>query len=50
MKLSYDIFYLRNANLFLDAFILIKTIRLVFRAEGAVPLPAPASAAPLQGE
>lgn len=50
MKLSYDIFYLRNANLFLDAFILIKTIRLVFRAEGAVPLPAPSSAAPLQGE
>jgi exopolysaccharide biosynthesis polyprenyl glycosylphosphotransferase len=37
MKLSYDIFYLRNANLFLDAFILIKTIRLVFRAEGALP-------------
>lgn len=37
-KLSYDIFYLRNANLFLDVFILIKTIRLVFRAQGAVPL------------
>jgi lipopolysaccharide/colanic/teichoic acid biosynthesis glycosyltransferase len=39
-KLSYDIFYLRNANLFLDVFILIKTIRLVFRAEGALPLQA----------
>ncbi len=53
MKLSYDIFYLRNANLFLDAFILIKTIRLVFRAEGAIPAQAaaaPAAAAPLQGE
>ena len=45
-KLSYDIFYLRNANLFLDAFILIKTIRLVFRAEGALPLQPDASASP----
>lgn len=46
MKLSYDIFYLRNANLLLDFLILIKTIRLVFRAEGAQPQgarsPAPA--------
>jgi exopolysaccharide biosynthesis polyprenyl glycosylphosphotransferase len=50
MKLSYDIFYLRNANLFLDAFILIKTIRLVFRAEGAVPIQAPASLPPLQSD
>jgi lipopolysaccharide/colanic/teichoic acid biosynthesis glycosyltransferase len=44
-KLSYDIFYLRNANLFLEAFILIKTIRLVFRAEGALPLQPDAPAA-----
>jgi len=50
MKLSYDIFYLRNANLFLDAFILIKTIRLVFRAEGAVPAPPPTPATSLPGE
>jgi exopolysaccharide biosynthesis polyprenyl glycosylphosphotransferase len=50
MKLSYDIFYLRNANLFLDAFILIKTIRLVFRAEGAVPMQAPATTSSFQQE
>lgn len=49
-KLSYDIFYLRNANLFLDAFILIKTIRLVFRAEGAVPLQPNPAGRPIQGE
>jgi lipopolysaccharide/colanic/teichoic acid biosynthesis glycosyltransferase len=50
MKLSYDIFYLRNANLFLDAFILIKTIRLVFRAEGATPIQPPTPSTPLQKE
>jgi exopolysaccharide biosynthesis polyprenyl glycosylphosphotransferase len=50
MKLSYDIFYLRNANLFLDAFILIKTIRLVFRAEGAIPIQPPIPSTPLQKE
>lgn len=37
MKLSYDIFYLRNANLILDFLILIKTIRLVYRGQGATP-------------
>jgi lipopolysaccharide/colanic/teichoic acid biosynthesis glycosyltransferase len=37
MKLSYDIFYLRNANLMLDLLILIKTFRLVSRGQGAVP-------------
>ena len=37
MKLSYDIFYLRNANLMLDLLILIKTLRLVSRGQGAVP-------------
>jgi exopolysaccharide biosynthesis polyprenyl glycosylphosphotransferase len=37
MKLSYDLYYLRNANLMLDLLILIKTLRLVARAQGAVP-------------
>ncbi|MFN9631152.1 MAG: exopolysaccharide biosynthesis polyprenyl glycosylphosphotransferase [Cyanobacteriota bacterium] len=42
MKLSYDLYYLRNANLLLDLLILIKTIRLVTGARGAVPIePAP---------
>jgi lipopolysaccharide/colanic/teichoic acid biosynthesis glycosyltransferase len=37
MKLSYDLYYLRNANLLLDLLILIKTIRLVSGARGSVP-------------
>jgi hypothetical protein len=37
MKLSYDIFYLRNANLMLDLLILIKTLRLVSWGRGSIP-------------
>ena len=37
MKLAYDLYYLRNAGLFLDLLILLKTIRLVARAEGSTP-------------
>jgi exopolysaccharide biosynthesis polyprenyl glycosylphosphotransferase len=37
MKLSYDLYYLRNASLMLDTLILIKTIRLLARARGAQP-------------
>jgi len=37
MKLSYDLYYLRNANLMLDFLILIKTLRLVARGQGALP-------------
>ena len=37
-KLSYDLYYLRNANLFLDILILIKTIRLVAGGQGASPI------------
>jgi len=37
MKLSYDLYYLRNDNLMLDFLILIKTLRLVARGQGAVP-------------
>ena len=37
MKLSYDLYYLRNSNLFLDFLITIKTIRLVTGAQGASP-------------
>ncbi|PSB36806.1 exopolysaccharide biosynthesis polyprenyl glycosylphosphotransferase [Aphanothece cf. minutissima CCALA 015] len=38
MKLSYDLYYLRNASLMLDTLILIKTIRLLARARGAQPV------------
>jgi lipopolysaccharide/colanic/teichoic acid biosynthesis glycosyltransferase len=37
-KLSYDLYYLRNGNALLDCLILIKTIRLVLLARGAIPL------------
>ncbi len=37
MKLSYDLYYLKNAGLLMDIFILLKTIRLVIRAEGSNP-------------
>jgi exopolysaccharide biosynthesis polyprenyl glycosylphosphotransferase len=37
MKLSYDLYYLRNSNLMLDGLILIKTLRLLALAQGAVP-------------
>lgn len=36
-KLSYDLFYLRNASFLLDLLVTIKTIRLVANAEGATP-------------
>jgi lipopolysaccharide/colanic/teichoic acid biosynthesis glycosyltransferase len=46
MKLSYDLYYLRNANLLLDLLILIKTMRLLAGARGAVPVePAPLTSA-----
>jgi lipopolysaccharide/colanic/teichoic acid biosynthesis glycosyltransferase len=37
IKLSYDLYYLRNAGILLDLLILVKTIRLVLRAQGAQP-------------
>ncbi len=37
MKLSYDLYYLRNAGILLDLLILMKTIRLVARREGFQP-------------
>ena len=48
MKLSYDLYYLRNANLLLDLLILIKTIRLVAGARGALPSDASAASPSLQ--
>jgi len=36
-KLSYDLYYLRNASVFLDILITIKTIRMVLKGEGAAP-------------
>jgi lipopolysaccharide/colanic/teichoic acid biosynthesis glycosyltransferase len=37
-KLSYDLYYLRNFSFWLDLLILVKTMRLVFNASGAVPV------------
>ena len=37
MKLNYELYYLRNSNLFLDFLITIKSIRLVTGAKGASP-------------
>lgn len=37
MKLSFDLYYLRNANIFMDLLIAIKTVRLVIGAKGATP-------------
>ena len=37
-KLSYDLYYLRNFSVWLDILILFKTIRLVFNAQGAIPV------------
>jgi lipopolysaccharide/colanic/teichoic acid biosynthesis glycosyltransferase len=34
LKLSYDLYYLRNANLWLDLLILFKTIKVVLKAAG----------------
>ena len=36
-KLSYDLYYLRNASLGLDVLILIKTIRMLARRKGSEP-------------
>lgn len=36
-KLSYDLYYIRNFSVLLDFLILLKTIRLVFRAAGSQP-------------
>jgi len=36
-KLSYDLYYLKNAGLLMDILIVLKTIRLIARAEGSIP-------------
>ena len=36
MKLSYDLYYIKNFSNFLDLLILFKTIRLVLNARGAI--------------
>ena len=38
MKLSYDIYYVRNAGFLLDMLIIAKTLRLVLNAKGASPI------------
>lgn len=37
IKLSYDLFYIRNGGLLLDLLILLKTLRLVASASGSIP-------------
>ena len=37
IKLSYDLYYLYNISFWIDILILLKTIKLVFNAKGAVP-------------
>ena len=38
MKLSYDLYYIRNSGLFLDILIAIKTARMLLRAKGSSPV------------
>ena len=37
IKLSYDLYYIKNQSLLLDILILFKTIRLVFNFKGSEP-------------
>jgi len=37
IKLSYDLYYIRNFSPWLDGLIFLKTLRLVARGEGAIP-------------
>ena len=37
IKLSYDIYYLKNFSILLDLLIFLKTMKLVFNSEGSVP-------------
>ncbi|MDB4623057.1 exopolysaccharide biosynthesis polyprenyl glycosylphosphotransferase [bacterium] len=37
-KLSFDLYYLRNFSFWLDLLIFLKTIKLVFNANGAIPI------------
>ena len=37
-KLAYDFFYIKNFSFWLDLLILFKTIRLVSRREGSIPI------------
>ena len=45
-KLSYDLYYLKNFSILLDLLILLKTIRLVFNAQGSLPEPKASSIIP----
>ncbi len=37
VKLSYDIFYIKNFSILLDLLIFFKTLKLIFNAKGSVP-------------
>ena len=36
-KLSFDLFYIKNASILLDLIIFLKTIKIVFNRRGAIP-------------
>ncbi len=38
LKLSYDLYYISNQSIWIDLFILIKTIKVVFNFQGSEPL------------
>ena len=38
MKLSYDLYYLRNYSNFLDLLIFVKTIKMVLSGKGSIPI------------
>jgi lipopolysaccharide/colanic/teichoic acid biosynthesis glycosyltransferase len=36
VKLSYDLYYIKNHGLFLDLLIALQTVRVILRGEGAL--------------
>ena len=38
LKLSYDLYYIANQSIFIDFLILIKTMKVVFTAQGSEPI------------
>tara|TARA_Y100000813_G_C24130932_1_gene337484 strand:+ start:80 stop:583 length:504 start_codon:yes stop_codon:yes gene_type:complete len=39
LKLSYDLYYIKNFSILLDLIIFFKTIKLVMNGKGAIPIP-----------
>ena len=38
LKLSYDIYYIKNFSILLDFMILFKTIKIIMNGKGSIPL------------